>query len=643
MILCFPDPYPDELLYSICARFSDRKGYPTEDAVVRELFGTHTVKAVVDLPSHLGRLISALPPETSYTVDDLIDDHTLLPFYGPFLPPERLRRLRNDMSGDNGPGVHMRIGIVGCPIPLPIWLRFCPLCIVEDIKHFGECYWHRVHQVPGVEVCPVHEVFLQNSSIYARNTRTRGQFISANRVIQVVKVRQLDPSNRCHIVLREIARDALWLLDQHGLSAEFELFYKRYIEALVDRGFATYRGKVYTRKLLETFKAHYPSDLLKLLHCELDENRKSTWLARMIHTSKYVKHPLHHLLLIHFLGYSVKDFFNQPLPVERKPFGEGPWPCLNPASNHYRRPLIQECHISYNPKKRVKPLGTFACTCGFVYCRFGPDQTPDDRFQIGKVKSFGPIWEATLQQLWEDHSLILRQVAHRLGVARATVKVHAVQLGLSLNRGTGRSLTKIIPRGPKASEISKVDKLEIYRQKWLSTMEEEPDAGIMELQSKQPKIYSWLYRHDKDWLKSHLPKRKTPIKLHPSHVDWASRDAQYVEAVKASVVRLTSVPRRPIRLTISEISRDTGLLPSMEDRLDKLPLTAQLLNEVVETHEMFAVRRIRWAAELYKQENIYPTRWQLMKRSGVIEAQKKWPRVQFAIDAALESLNPLNR
>ena len=637
MIRCFPDPHPDELLYSICARFSDRMGYPTEYAVVQELFGTHAVKAVVDLPSHLGRLISMLPPGTSYTVDDLIDDHTLLPFYRSFLPPERLQCLRNDMCGDNGPGIHMRVGIVGCPIPLPVWLRFCPLCMAEDIKHFGECYWHRIHQVPGVEVCPVHEVFLQNSSVHARNTRPQGQFISANRVIQAAEVRQVDPSNRCHIMLLEIARDAIWLLDQHGSSAEFESLHKRYIAALVDRGFTTYRGKVYTRRLLEAFKIHYPSDLLKPLHCELDENRKSTWLARMIHTSQFAKHPLYHLLLIHFLGYTVKDFFNQPLPVEQKPFGEGPWPCLNPTSNHYRRLLIQECHISFHPKTKVRPLGTFSCTCGFVYCRFGPDQTPDDRFRIGKVKSFGLIWEATLRQLWEDHSLSLRQVAHRLGVGTYTVKVNAFQLGLSFNRGTGKSLTKIIPRSPKASEISKVDKLETYRQKWLSSMEEEPDAGIAELRSKLSKIYFWLYDHDKDWLKSHLPKHKRSI-MHPSHVDWASRDAQYVEAVKASVVRLTSTPLRPIRLTISEISRDIGLLPSMEDCLDKLPLTALLLDEVVETHEMFAVRRIQWAAELYKQENISPTRWQLMKRSGVIEAHKKWPLVQSAIDAALESL-----
>src|SRR5262249_1104959 len=148
--------------------------YSSGNALLRELFGTRSFKAIVDLPSHLGRLISALQPETSYTVDGLIDDHTLLPFYGSFLPSERLRCLRYDMCGDNGSGVHMRAGIVGCPIPLPAWFRFCPLCIDEDRKHFGECYWHRVHQIPGVEVCPVHEVFLQNSSVHARNTQPKG-------------------------------------------------------------------------------------------------------------------------------------------------------------------------------------------------------------------------------------------------------------------------------------------------------------------------------------------------------------------------------------------------------------------------------------------------------------------------------------
>jgi hypothetical protein len=179
----FPDPHPDELFYSVCARFSDHVQYATTAAVARELFGRDFINSVVNFPCHLNALVNALHLEHYYTVDTLIDDHTLLPLYGPFLPPERLRHLRNDMYGDKSTA-HARAGITYFQAPLLQQLRFCPLCLEDDRQRFGECYWHRVHQVPGVEVCPMHEVLLQNSNIHPRHQRTRNKFISAESAIQ---------------------------------------------------------------------------------------------------------------------------------------------------------------------------------------------------------------------------------------------------------------------------------------------------------------------------------------------------------------------------------------------------------------------------------------------------------------------------
>ena len=61
MITVFPDPYPDELLYSVCARYGDRMCYPSRMSLTAELFGNPNVVATLDLPSHLNRLVSVLP------------------------------------------------------------------------------------------------------------------------------------------------------------------------------------------------------------------------------------------------------------------------------------------------------------------------------------------------------------------------------------------------------------------------------------------------------------------------------------------------------------------------------------------------------------------------------------------------------
>jgi len=50
MIGYFPEPYPDELFYSLCARFGDRMKYANKLTVARDLFGKSTATAVVDLP-----------------------------------------------------------------------------------------------------------------------------------------------------------------------------------------------------------------------------------------------------------------------------------------------------------------------------------------------------------------------------------------------------------------------------------------------------------------------------------------------------------------------------------------------------------------------------------------------------------------
>src|SRR5712691_12792522 len=115
-----------------------------------------------------------------------------------------------------------------------------------------------------------------------------------------------------------------------------------------------------------------------MLHCELDERTEESWLERLAHKPDNAQHPLHHLLLIHCLEQTAEAFFH--LPTEDKPFGTGPWPCLNPACNHFRQFQIKECHIIYSQHIGGKPMGTFACSCGYTYSRTGPDKSVNDHF-----------------------------------------------------------------------------------------------------------------------------------------------------------------------------------------------------------------------------------------------------------------------
>jgi transposase-like protein len=602
MIGFFPDPYPDELLYSVCARFQDLVNYSDPRYVVQELFGTIHARAAVDLPNHLNHLVANLPFRNCYTVDRLIDESTLLPFYSPFMPPERVRSLREQMSGSDGSKIYACAGIIGNTISLPDYLRFCPLCAVKDQEQFGERYWHRPHQVPGVEVCPTHSVFLEKSNVCTKTQGHPSEFVTAEQAIQVTPWQTLDLSTLYHKQLLKLAHDAAWLLNQNSLDCGLQSVRNRYLYLLAERGLATYSGKVHQDQLIQAFKTYYSPNLLKLLRSEIDEDSQYNWLSRLVRPSKGNQHPIRHLLLIHFLGHTVETFFY--LPSEFKPFGEGPWPCLNPVCPHFQKPQIQECEIKYDYHEKI-PIGIFSCECGFVYTRRDFDYSRKDfdqsitsHFRFSKVKSYGSLWESILIELWEDPSLSLKEIGHRLGVSDTTVKNHAIKLQLSFPRLGPTTEVQIGAEQLNRlaqKQVNVLDSLEIYRNKWLSLLQENPNASRSVLQSKASGVFCWLRRHDSEWLEAHLP---PPRKNNGSPcIDWESRDVQLAEAVRQSAIRLRSATGRPGKITRRAIGRDINQLKLIQINLNKLPLTAQALDEVVETQEEYRVRFNEWATE----------------------------------------------
>ncbi len=643
MIGNFPDPYPDELLYSVCARFSDRKGYSNRRFVVCDLFGDRNATIIVDLPRRLGNLVASLPPEHSYTVELFIDDHTLLPFYGPFLAPDKLNSIYCDMYGDQGVGIPMRLGILGAKIPLPKWLRFCPQCIEDDRRVFGECYWHRIHQISGVFICPIHNIFLQNSDAPAHHLRSRLEFKSAEKADKTIS------DNLPHIfmahsnTLLAIAEDVAWLLKQRKLTYGLEVLQKKYLAVLAAQGLVTPSGKVRMDDLKRAFNKYYSPELLSKLGCVVVENMIDSWLTRLLRPfeqSKRAQHPLHHLLMIQFLGYKSEDFFR--LPVSAAPFGEGPWPCLNPAADHFREFMIPHCSISHDSKIPGGVIGIFSCFCGFTYTRKGPDISTDGQYKWLRVRSRGDIWNAALQQLWEDPSVSLFDASTRLDICKETLKIKAKHLGLSFPRPyiefNKRAKVKI-PKGPDISESAR----ETHRTIWLTALKEYPDDTVQELWRKRnvAGAYAWLRKYDAEWLHMHMvsgKKWKKYLSTFPTRIDWEYRDEQIAEKLRSSALKLKSGSERPRRVSVAAIGDDIGQLALLQRHLNKLPITAKVLSEVIETYEDCGVRRVHWAARLYQQENIRPTYRQLVRRASV-EDMKDHPQVKKAIDMALYELS----
>lgn len=436
----FPTFCRDELLYSAFARYSDRTDYPNVLSVFKDLFGNQNVAAVVDLPNRLDRLIGELPSGHNYTADRLISDRTLLPFYEPFLPPYRAKLVRSEMKRGGDNHIRAMLGITAGGVITPSHLRFCPVCINEDCKEYSEPYWHRIHQITGIEVCSVHLVFLESSNVsWHGRARQSNRLLSAKQVVQTVAPRPLDINKKPHNILLRLANDGAWLLSQHKLTLDNAQRRNRYYNALLERGYAYYNGRIRTSKLQKAFFQFYPPEFLALFKIEA---QSKNWLLRLLHPHRTaVQNPLYHLLLITFLEYSAEEFFTNFR--EYKPFGKGPWPCLNQASNHYGGVRIKKCRVTDNLSKRKssRPMGTFSCNCGFVYIRVGPDTTEKDLFRLDSVQSYGQVWEKVLRKHWNNTDITVQTIAEKLGVSHLTVTRHAIRLKLTMNTPGARAVS----------------------------------------------------------------------------------------------------------------------------------------------------------------------------------------------------------
>jgi hypothetical protein len=658
MIGHFPAPLPDELLYSICARFSDRVKYRNKEAVMTELFGRRGGAASIELPSRLSHLAANLPYVGDHCrrqfIERVIEKHTLFPVYRPFLPSTRCFRVKDLMAGSNGSTIYNEAGITPATLNLPDWLRFCPACVENDRHLHGKCYWHRLHQVTGVEVCPIHNLFLTNSSARRRNRENKSLFISAEHAVNECQPRPLSLTNRDHRALVQIARDINWLLNEGALVEAYSSLRDRYQLLLQRHNLLTKDHKVSLRKLVPLIRSKYSKRLLKTLQCNFDETKDYSWPFLLIThlLQKKADPPIRHLLLIQLLGTTTESFFSAPLkPSQPKtirkpnanPFGRGPWSCLNPVCAEFRKRGIKTCLVLPHHADKLKVTGTFACKCGFTYKKLGPDKFAEssDHFIILRR---GKVWESYLRKAWSDSSKSVRAIARSLNVKWDVVKEVAIILDLPFPRkGPTHSVLKV--GNGKRRVMLRANTLTFdqiranHRARFLGARTQHPTALRKQLYLQfVPASYQWLLKYDKQWLVKNSPpayRRKGSART----VDWQLRDTSLSREIYSTASTLRDTSEVPRRITIQAIARSISLPTSLKKKsLSKLPLTTKALQEVTEGVVDFAVRKIEWAAAELAREPTPIGLYSLRMKATINHELWYVPQIKTAFDKALDFL-----
>ena len=170
MIAFFPELYEDELAYSWFSRYYTKSGYLSLRYALDDLY----VKRYVNPDTEF---VNELRPEVKELVikhcgmEKLILGHTMFSSYGRFLPDAKKQEAYRALLDMNG-NFNNLLAIPKNRRGTGRTLRYCPLCVKEDRKAYGETYWHRIHQIQGIQICGM-AVILQRVMFLWREKRRR--------------------------------------------------------------------------------------------------------------------------------------------------------------------------------------------------------------------------------------------------------------------------------------------------------------------------------------------------------------------------------------------------------------------------------------------------------------------------------------
>lgn len=448
----FPTPLPDEILYSVFARYHACSGNESIQRTLKDLFLNSNVAAMTAYTGQLYTLHTQIPGK-AIPISYLIENHTLVPYYRPFIPENRYNQILHKLVHENCQSIYMRMGLPPSGVKNPLFLRYCSQCVYADRLNFGVAYWHRVHQLPGVTVCVEHQCCLLNSSIrYAQKEKKHG-FIPIESILSS-NIPTAIHGNHKEIT---IAQKSVDLLRRAYKPINPDVLRKTYLCRLQDMSFLTAGGNIRFTDLISRFNFFYSTTLLTDLGCTLNKNAQDTWLHKLLRKPRHSTHSLRHILAQCFLNVDMGelDCINQ---YERfSAFGRGPWPCLNKVAKHYKQKVINDVRVT-RCSTTAKPVGTFQCDCGFIYSRRGPDNNEIDLYRIGRIKQLGAEWMIKLNELSTDSALSLREKARRLGVDPGTVKKY-----LDQTQFTGLTSVKNRRRKTNRKRLNKDDNQETYQ------------------------------------------------------------------------------------------------------------------------------------------------------------------------------------
>ncbi|MBX8473735.1 TnsD family transposase [Pseudomonas cichorii] len=327
----FPTAFPDETLHSVLSRYARLCGGGSRKAAFAGELAANSFTQNVVFPSRLGDLVESLPSGTDLTVARIINRHTVLPYYSPFLTIDQLQDAQASMAGDGG-GLMLKLGINASRIEYASRVRFCPECLSEDISRGGAAYWHRVHQLPGVLVCPHHGQLLKflDPGWCSRNSRQLN--LPNDDCVQTHSV-QIDVSAAVVSKLHQIALSSLQLLSLElsplPASALRACLLKGAIRLDLAFGAKSRLGLGGLGAHMTRFFDALPDAWEYSVLRESPAALPATWVTKLLRRPRGTHHPLKYIVLANALNVDLAHIScscKLQVPEDERPSPTTAWP-----------------------------------------------------------------------------------------------------------------------------------------------------------------------------------------------------------------------------------------------------------------------------------------------------------------------------
>lgn len=591
MISFLPSIFPDELFYSWVVRYHKYSGNCSPGTTMQELFNKKRGGLNIYLPINIEFLIEQIPNNSVMTSEDIIDNHTIFPYLRIFMTQEEIKRTIESIKHGTEYSKNKDKTVINAQNIFDINVfKICCACYKEDKSIFGEAYIHRSHQIPGSLICMKHMQRFVNFKI-PRNL-SESEFIDINQY----KIDFKNDDKEITPEIINISNDMNYLLNLNSKSLNFNIISSKY-DALLKKYLYKCKSIINRSKVIEDLVKYYSKNFLESLNAIKTDKESTKWIKYVTKDVNKRVSPVRHLLLMRFLAGSAEEFVNYI--GSGNPFGEGPWPCLNPVANHYKKMMIKNCSIT---KYSKKVIAVFKCNdCGFTYTR----KLKSDIYELYTIREYGHVWEEKLKQLLRQNKTKNR-IAKLMKCDHNTVKLYK------------QKLETHIENKPCAN-----NKLLAYKQKIHNYIINNKSQSRVEISKTLHKEYYYILNKDRNWLQSILP-NKLSTSSYGNCKNWNEEDDKLLISVKKAIKDILEDSKLTM-VTISSISkRCKNWSIRKKTYFNKLPKTKQLIMDNLETRENFKRRKLKKCIELLIVNKEKVNKTNILRRVNVTKDYEKY-------------------